>query len=728
MNAKNSSPFLPKAFGLSDFIYIGVCIIVALIALFFFWADLNQTLTRMSEQPVGTITYKYRAAQRRFEDRVLWDRLKQESPVYAGDYIRTAELSQATVSLYGSGIITLKENTLVQIPKSRKLPIGLTSGSLSVDARSGSVSIKTGDTVIDAVSGSLLQTSAMADGIDVRVLEGNAEIRGKNGQVSASAGDVYSSGRSGDSPDIAVLFPRPAAKLLNHNEIPLSVDFRWNRINFPNNETVTLDVAEDRNFTRIVASIQSLSGGARAELPNGTYYWRAYPSSEASAEEKQAVVGDRLSVVQAQAPRLMRPLSREVFRFSTTRPGVRFQWTACEGAMAYLVEVADNQSMGNMVYQSQVQAAGNETGSIVHSGFESGTYYWRVTPVYSSDFEGTPLASALSSFQIEKAVSLAAPEVIGGQKIAYLEGPEGKIYFSWKQEDEAASYVFLLSQQEDLSQPIIIEKIRNNYFAFDLKASDLSPGQYYWGVYQVDMVEAQSVSSEVLSLLVLEGVPPQRIPVPGIAAAPAVAAVVEAPPPAAVPVETPPRRPPPPPAETNVRERVPPVEPPPARPSAPAAIETPPVRAPVETPVETPVSEPPPAAVTQTIEQPPEPRRLSSPANLRPATGYILTEAIILRDKRINFSWNPVNAAASYVFSIYQGDREVLRRTLQTTSYALTDLSVLDEGSFTWRVQAVPANQNTFLPSDISENRFIVKLSEVQAAEGKQGGLMFGTE
>ncbi|MDL2229939.1 FecR family protein, partial [Treponema sp. OttesenSCG-928-L16] len=150
---EGASSSLPKAFGPADVIYIGFCIAAFLIAAFLFWNDLNMTLTRLSEQPVGTITYKYRAAQRRFVDRVLWDRLRQESPVYSGDYIRTAELSQATVSLNTGGIITLEENTLIQIfPEEGSFRIDLTGGVLSADARSGKVSIKAGDTLVEAVS------------------------------------------------------------------------------------------------------------------------------------------------------------------------------------------------------------------------------------------------------------------------------------------------------------------------------------------------------------------------------------------------------------------------------------------------------------------------------------------------------------------------------------------------------------------------------------------------
>ncbi|QQO08424.1 FecR family protein [Breznakiella homolactica] len=713
---KNTSPLLPKILGPADFVYIGFCIAALLGVSFLFWNDLNQTLTRLSEQPVGIVTYKYRAAQRRFVDRVLWDRPKQGSPVYNGDYIRTAELSQTTVTMNAGGIITLEENTLVQIwSEIGKLWIDLAGGTLSADARSGALSIKSGGTVVEADSGSMVQTAASAEGLDVIVLEGTAQIQDKNERITAGAGEFYSS-NSGDASRgtarVAALSPRPAAKFLNTTGDPLSITFRWNRIGFASQETVTLDIAEDRNFTRIVAGMESSSDEARVPLADGMYYWRAYPSSEAGGKIRQGGVSGRFAVIHALPPRLAEPQPGAVYRFAASSPGIRFLWTACEGAMAYLVEAADNPGMADAVFRSQVQAVGGETESVVHSGLEAGTYYWRVTPVYARDYEGTPIASAVSNFRIEKTAALSVPETRAGQGAVYLDGRSEKTYFTWEQEDEAVSYTFLLSQQEDLSRPVVRETVRDNYYAFDIKAADLDSGQYYWGVYQTDIAGNSSVTSEARVLVVHAGAPPERSPAPAAAVIPAAAEK-----PAAAEPEVLPTRP----AAVTVQPAAPPAaaEKPPARPSAPV---TPPPAAPPAP------SETVPATAAQPAAKPPEPVKLPRPGSLRPAAGYVLTEEIIIRDNRMVFSWEPVSGAASYIFSISQGGQEIIRQTVQSASFTLPGFRGLDEGTVTWRVQAIPADQNRFLPSDVSESRFTVELDDVQAAEGVQGGLMFGKE
>lgn len=53
--------------------------------------------SKLNEQPIATITFKYKTAPRKFMDRVVWDRLRQDSPVYNGDTIHTATLSEANI-------------------------------------------------------------------------------------------------------------------------------------------------------------------------------------------------------------------------------------------------------------------------------------------------------------------------------------------------------------------------------------------------------------------------------------------------------------------------------------------------------------------------------------------------------------------------------------------------------------------------------------------------------
>ena len=95
----------------SDFAVVLLCLFLSFTSLFLFWKDVNRTLSKIGETPIGTITFKYKVAQRKFADRLIWDRLQKESYVYNGDTIRTANLSEATIRFTDDNVITLEESS-----------------------------------------------------------------------------------------------------------------------------------------------------------------------------------------------------------------------------------------------------------------------------------------------------------------------------------------------------------------------------------------------------------------------------------------------------------------------------------------------------------------------------------------------------------------------------------------------------------------------------------------
>jgi hypothetical protein len=572
-----------------DILYIALCLAGAAVALWFFWQDLNLTLSH-HHAAVGAVICKTNTAQRRFSDRTLWDRLRRESPVYSGDYIRTANLSGAALSLFGGDFLDLQENTLIQIlPAPDGFTVELTEGELRADS-GGGITIRTGEVSLQAQEASVLRAAVKNGALEAGVLEGSALIRQGEETRTLRAGEAF-----------------------------------------------FLSSAQ-----RVLGPLADKAGG--------------------------------------DTPTLISPALNEEFSFSTTRPGLRFVWTSCEGAAAYRLEISADPSMANLFSQVQAQDSGGDTSSIVHSGFEEGTWYWRVQPEYPPDFKGAGQLSQTGSFRIlRKGLETSTQLSPGQDSRLYLEDKKNDVYFSWKQEADAVLYTFLLSRNEDLSNPLIKQKSANNYFVYNLESGNLSPGQYYWGVYQTDINGNDSASSTGRSVFIMAGAPPERTTASAQTAP--VTAVTEA-------------------AQPNAGE---------------TGVQTAPQDAGQN------AGQPEPAAAV-----PP----LPAPGNMRPAAGYTLTEEIIVRDKQIAFSWNAVAGASGYVFILYQaesgGRREVLRRTLSETRFTLTDLAVLDAGNFVWSVE--PQARQAGQKSETGESSFAVSIGEVQAAQGRESGVQFGTE
>ncbi|WP_407426231.1 hypothetical protein, partial [Treponema sp.] len=57
-------------------ISISICLLCAGINFLLFYNSFFRALTKLNEEPIATITFKYKTAQRKFLERVVWDRLK----------------------------------------------------------------------------------------------------------------------------------------------------------------------------------------------------------------------------------------------------------------------------------------------------------------------------------------------------------------------------------------------------------------------------------------------------------------------------------------------------------------------------------------------------------------------------------------------------------------------------------------------------------------------------
>ena len=96
-----------------------------------FYKSFNYSLSKLNETPIATITFKYKTAQRKLLERLVWDRLRQKSPLYNGDTVHTSDASEATVTFTDGNKIELFETTspCVSIARVISLVSAYASGS-----------------------------------------------------------------------------------------------------------------------------------------------------------------------------------------------------------------------------------------------------------------------------------------------------------------------------------------------------------------------------------------------------------------------------------------------------------------------------------------------------------------------------------------------------------------------------------------------------------------------
>jgi hypothetical protein len=385
-----------KKFRLVDLLVILLCLLGAAFCIKLFWVDLFQTINGQNKIPIGIVSIKKNTVQRRVADRVLWDRLIKESPVYSGDLIRVADNSEADL-IVGGNSIALNENTLVRLRYNKEtgeFQIDLSSGNLELVTASegGNVILNIMDHQVEAAPGTSLNASAGDDGMVLQVSKGEAAIieEGRIRELTPGTAVAIDSGGSIISaPSVFVIQPKPNAMYRKSGEL-FNVGFSWNRINFQPNEKLRLEIAEDQNFTRSVRTLDRLDDSARTALSTGVWNWRLTYNN---------VVMDsgRFTILDAPGEELLSPARNRQISFDDELPKVYFQWPQTDDVLHYIVEVDVTEEFRNPVIRRMTTAT-----SFSDSSLGEGIWYWRVTPVYSQSNANSVPDSHPSAFRIVK--------------------------------------------------------------------------------------------------------------------------------------------------------------------------------------------------------------------------------------------------------------------------------------------------------------------------------------
>jgi len=399
-------------FRLLDLFIVMLFSLIAIFCIDMFRYDFLRTVNLRNVEPIGTVVIKKNTVQRRISDRVLWDRLAGESPVYIGDLIRVAEVSAATLYVDDNSI-DLDENTLIRITRAadgKSLRLELSEGTISLasGAKAAGVSLAlNGKQVLTAPNTVLSAGINETGGIIVQVNEGSAQIIEAGSTVreipSGTLIVMDANGTEQKTRAVVVTQPAPNARYLKPAEEPLTVHFSWNRINLAPVEKLRMEIARDRKFTRISGVIENLDTQAQVQLDAGAWYWRLL-------FDNTVLSTGRLTAVDASVPGLKSPAFNSLFHYRDKPPVLNFQWSETEEAVSYIIEVSSTVDFSTPRIRSLSSAA-----SIKESGLEEGTWYWRVMPVFPMLFSGSAVFSTASFFRIEQisAVPPAASETAG---------------------------------------------------------------------------------------------------------------------------------------------------------------------------------------------------------------------------------------------------------------------------------------------------------------------------
>jgi hypothetical protein len=97
------------------------------------------------------------------------------------------------------------------------------------------------------------------------------------------------------------------------------------------------------------------------------------------------------------------------------------------------------------------------------------------------------------------------------------------------------------------------------------------------------------------------------------------------------------------------------------------------------------------------------------------------------------FNWEAVEEADAYVFTLFQqtaGGRKQILRTepLTDTSYTLENLSILDNGTFIWQIEAVGTGSAGTVErrGRIAETTFHINFPPPSPVQADETGILYG--
>jgi hypothetical protein len=328
--------------------------------------------------------------------------------VYNGDFIRTAEHSEAAIGFPDGTLVGISENSLIRIFVEEGVArLDFSRGNVSVHAgQEGSV-VSFGGNRIQASAGAVLNLDAgTGEEFNLQVLEGEASLITPNGEQEAAAGTAVSLNAEGTESVFrpVVLEPPPAARFLTLSDDPLPVQFAWND---PDAAEVParIEIAGNRDFRQPVTvwegNLGETNGTAEgfseitAALPPGTWWWRVSAGDPAGGAPEEIRASGQLTVARVPPPEPVSPAPEAVYYYRTEPPELRFQWKGPEDVQYYVLEVADNPGMDNPALRTEVRY-----NSLVYSHLAEGRWYWRITPVFPALYRGTVPVSPVVPFTV----------------------------------------------------------------------------------------------------------------------------------------------------------------------------------------------------------------------------------------------------------------------------------------------------------------------------------------
>lgn len=473
----------------SDAVVSVVTLVLSSVLVFFYVQETGRSTFRTDDEPLGTIVFKKLNATRRISGGLVWERIRNNSPVFEDDTLRTAEASEAVIRFDDGTSLEMYENSMLRLSfKGDERTLEFLGGEISVSGSAGArgtastgYTIKAGDKTVAVQEGTRASLVRREETLSVEVLDGGITLvhgdgrsetvdRAKELEVNLSSGAARVVSRP-----VYPTAPEQNARFLIEHPGPAKLKFAWNYEGGADSPCV-LEISGNSSFESLAFSAPSSEGTLTAEVVPGTWFWRVRsPDGTVSAARRISLYADT-------PPRPILPAQNAEILYRNTLPSLQFSWTGSQYASACIFEIAPSPDFANPVKIERTTVDRISVGSL-----GEGLWYWRVTPVYPMALPEGQSEPEIRSFMIRRRGEMASLDAVmplpGSMFLIEVTAAKG-MYFSWTPDPEAVEYEFAVSRSPDMRNAVAGKTSVRPWISLTGPEAEsfCMPGIWYWAV------------------------------------------------------------------------------------------------------------------------------------------------------------------------------------------------------------------------------------------------------
>ncbi len=477
-------------------LFIGILIITLLSSWLYY--DFTARLSAGDAEPIGTITFKRKIAQRKYAEQVIWEEIEQQSMIYNYDTIRTADLSDAVIKLKDGTEISISENSMILLAMTEnRLDIDFTRGSIAAKRDNiegdSQLNIRSGDTTVSLGKSDVKLSGSEGEDLNLTVNKGNAKI--KSGDIEKDVSENQKVVVSKESNDLTVFtFPiklkTPAVEsYIVTTSQKENVLFSWEPLEpFQQGR---LEVADSESFVKKIITGKIAGESMSYQVPPGTHFWRVRAYNTKTGREEFSDTR-RLVIVKENPVYLISPAEAERILYIKDRPIVYFKWGRSSNVMKYTLAVAEDPA-----FSSGVKKYETEKNSIALDTLDKGKYYWKVTATVKVGERSYAIGSDPRGFSIELRGNIVAPVPVSPErnsKVSNIVIKSKGVVFSWKNDVEITRTKIEIASDKSFNKMIHTSTVDTN---FEKVVMDIPDGTYYWRLTGLIGDSSQTGTSDV---------------------------------------------------------------------------------------------------------------------------------------------------------------------------------------------------------------------------------------